>query len=412
MYHSDDYYREVIFNEWFSKDEKEYKTMCDGKFFDINIKIKYAPFINTFTKIFRANVMNYDTRQDCYADCMTLVWEGLLKFKIRDDSTWKAIAEKKDMDNYRKLVSYLKTHVTQNIKKVALDYSKTCKSVGKGKDKKILHIFYNVSTESLNKIITFDNSLEQLELVENTTNSYWDKTLKYRYDIFSEWAKENLDKYTTNSQKELLKKLQEVNFSMYDNDYDREELGMARGQAKLKLERICNKITDRYCEERKYFTGGYVVQDIDAEIKAYQKYINILNDENIDNLDERLTKTILSSLNNPHWSNLIYDHISYEAQLNVIEAYNNDTLIYEDNFKLYNNSTNINKKALYEITNAIYGRIEYLQKMRNFEMELLEKEANKKNVKINSMQFNIPKDGNIVYMNVTPNGLMLEKHLS
>ena len=407
MYRSDDYYRELIFSEWFIKETKHYQMMRDGKFCDVEIDMNYPPFIKAFNKIYRKSMKDYDTRQDCYNDCMALVWEGMLKFEIRDGSNWKAIAEKKDTSNYKRLVYYLNTHVSQNIKKLSQDYKKTCKSVGKGKDKKVLHVFYNITTESLNKITTFDNSLDKIEVIEGVTDSYWQKKMSYRYDIFSEWAKKNLYNCITKSQKELIIKLQKANFSILDNEYD--DIEMARSQAKLKLDRIRNKVTTKFCEERKYICGGYVIQDIDAEIKSYAKFLNILQNEELSKLDESLTKVILNSMNNQNWENLIYEHISNEAQFDIIDTYNKNAVIYEKNFKLYNNATNIKRKTLYEVVNAIHERIEFLLKAREYEFSILEKEANSKNLTFDNMKFELPEQTNILYMKVTPEGMMIQK---
>lgn len=406
-YRSDDEYREMIFNEWFSKSTKIYELMRDGKCCDTGINIIYPPFISTFNKAYRTNMRHYDTIADCYGDCMALVWEGMIKFRIKNGSSWKAMAEKEDTITLRKLVTFLKTHVTKRIKEMNEDYAETSKWVHKGKEKKMLHIYYNISTESLNQITTFDNSLEQVEMVDTVTNSFWEQKLNYRYDIFMEWARENMRDYLTESQKKFLDMLQGANYSSFDKDYDKEALGDT--YAKLKLERIRDKVSAKYCADRKYFTGGYVVQTIDAELKSYSKFINILCDEEEKELDKSLTRTILNSMNSPYWERLIYDDLSYETQQDIISVYQSEVVIYEDNFKFYNQGDSLCKQALYEITNAISKRIDFLLERREFEMNLLESEANQKNLKVKQMHYNLPENYSIIYLNVNTDGIMVQK---
>lgn len=406
-FRSDDEYREQIFNEWFKKNTKVYELMRDGKCCDIGVDIIYPPFISTFNKAYRTNMRHYDTVADCYGDCMALVWEGMIKFRITTGSTWKAMAEKEDTITYRKLVSFLKTHVIKRIKELNEDYAETSKWIHKGNSKKMLHIYYNITPESLNQITTFDNSLEQVELVDTVTTSYWEQNLNYRYDIFMEWAKENMRNYLTESQKKFLDTLQAANYSSFDKDYDKEALGDC--YAKLKLERIRDKVSAKYCADRKYFTGGYVVQSIDAELKSFSKFINVLCDEKEEELDGSLTRVILNAMNSPYWERLIYDDLSLEAQQDIIWTYKDEAVIYEDTFKLYKQSDNICRKTLYEVANAISARIDLLLKLRENELALLEQQAGEKNLKVKQMQYVLPENYTTIFLNVNANGIMVQK---
>lgn len=407
MYRSDDYYRELIFSEWFEKYSKHYEMMRDGKFCDIRIDIKYAPFINTFNRVYKKNMRYYDTPMDCYSDCMAAVWEGMLNFKILNNSTWQYIAEKKDVDNYKKLVSYLKTFVTQNVKKLNQECLETSTLINNGKKKKLIHIYYNISPESLNQITTFDNSLEKIELINTVENSYWEKQLNYKYGIFAEWAKDNMDKHLTESQKKLLITLREANYSSLDNEYNKEELENTKGQIKLKLERICDKVISRYSEERKLITGGYVVQEIDAELKSYQKIMNAVSNENCNS--DTLLQMIISSMNNKYWERLLYEDIDNKTLMELIRVYKNNTIVYEDDFKLYNNKTKVSLFVICKVINAIIDRTKYLIKAREYEMSLLKDEAGKRNAKIKQMYFEIPENFTTVYLKVTPSGIMIQK---
>ena len=406
-FRSDDEYREIIFNGWFRKSSKIYELMQNGKCCDIGIEILYPPFVSTFNKAYRTNMRHYDTIADCYGDCMALVWEGMIKFRIKDGSSWQAIAEKEDLDNYKKLVNFLKTYVSNKIKAMNNDYIETSKWIHKGKDKKMLHIYYNIAPESLNQITTFDNSLEQIELVDTVTSSYWEQKMNYQYDVFMEWVRENMRNYLTESQKKFLDTLQEANYSSLDKDYDKELLGDT--YAKLKLERIRDKVSAKYCADRKYYTGGYIIQCLDAELKSYSKFINILCDEKESELDSALTRVILNSMNSPYWERLIYDDLSYEAQQDVIWTYLDETVIYEANFKLYKNSDSICRKTLYEVSNAISARIDLLLKLREQEMATLEREAGDKKLKVKQMHYHLPENYSIVYLSVNPDGIMVQK---
>lgn len=406
-YRSDDEYREMLFNEWFTKSTKVYDNMRDGKCCDIDINIIYPPFISVFNKAYRTNMRHYDTRADCYSDCMALAWEAMIKFRINNGSTWEAIATKKDTITLRKLISFIKTYVSKEIKRMKEGYAETSKWVRRGRDKKMLHIFYKVSPESLNQITTFDNSLEQIELVDTVTSSYWEQKMNYQYDIFMEWARENMRNYLTESQKKFLDTLQAANYSSFDKDYDKEALGDT--YAKLRLERIRDKVSAKYCEDRKYFTGGYIVQELEAELKSYNKFINALNDENELALESSLTRVILNSMNNPYWERLIYEDCSYETQQDVIWVYKEETLIYDDNFKLYANSDSLCRQALYDIVDKISKRIETLTKLRDDEMKRLQSEAIDKNLKVRQMQYSLPENYSVVFLDVNANGIMLQK---
>ena len=408
MYRSNDYYREVIFNEWFSKHTKIFEMMKDGKFCDIRINIEYAPFINTFNKIYRSNLRYYDTTVDCYADCVALLWEGMLKFEIKNDSTWERIANKEDVDNYRKLVSYLKTYITQNIKRLNQDFIETSKNFKDGKVKKNIHLAYSITPQSLNQIVTFNNTLEQIELIDTVQNSYWEKKANYRYGIFAEWAKDNMHQYLTKSQKELLEKLQSANYSSYDNEYDRKILENGKGQIKLRLERICDKVSAKYEEQQKLITGGYVVQEIENEIKTYQKFINVLSDENNEDAEQTLVQIIVSSMNNPYWERLIYEDLSEEAQYDIIWAYQHGAVVYEDNFKLFSRIDKLFHSTLYEVVNAISKRIEFLVDAKEKEFTRLMKEANKKRIKVNQLNFELPKNYGYVFLQKTPTGILIQ----
>lgn len=406
MYRSNDFYRTQIFEEWFTKHTTVFEMMRDGKICDTRINIEYAPFIKTFNSAFKTNMRHYDSRTDCYSDCMAILWEGMLKFEIKNDSTWEAIANRTDIDNYKKLVSYLKTYVSQNMKRLNQECAETTRIIREGKNKKVAHIFYNIAPDSLNQIITFDNSLEQVELLDTVQKSYWEEKFNYRYGIFAEWARDNMRQYLTESQKKLLELLQSANYSSYDNDYDKEMLGTGKGQIKLRLERICDKVSAKYEEEQKLITGGYVIQEIDAEIKAYQKFVNVLNDTS----DEKsLIQVIISSLNNKYWERLIYEDITDDARYDIIWLYQHETVIYEDNFKLFNNASKLFRSTLYEVVNAISKRIEYLMELRVSEFDILHKEASKKKVKTRKIHFELPKSYNIIYLKVNPFGIMLEK---
>lgn len=403
MYRSNDYYREIIFNQWFDKHTKIYESMKDGKNCDVMIDIKYAPFITTFNNVYRSNMRYYDTPVDCYSDCMAMLWEGMLKFEIRDGSSWKDIASKKDIDNYKKLVNYLKTYVVQNVKKLNQDYGVTNKTIMEENKKKVVHVYYDIVPESLNKLITFDNSLEKIELISSVEKSYWEEKFNYRYGIFAEWAKDNMYKYLTESQKKLLEELRSANYSVYDNDYDTEIVTCSKGKIKLKLDRICEKISSKYSEHQKLITGGYVVQEIDKEIKAYKKFINA-----IDN-NSNVSQVILSSMNNKYWERLIYDDLSDASLRYVIKAYQLSAIIYEDDFKLFNNVINLPNVVLEEIVNAVIKRIDHLVDARKYEMKLLEKEAESKKVTVNTMQFELPENYSTAYLKVNAYGIMVQK---
>lgn len=407
MYRSDDYYREQIFNGWFEKYTKVYEMMRDGKMCDIRVDIKYAPFISTFSSAYKKYMRYYDSPMDCYSDCMALVWEGMLNFKINNGSTWEKIAKGEDLDNYKKLVSYLKTHVFRMIKKITQDYSETSKTINDCGKKKSLHVYYNISPESLNRIVTFDNSLEQVELINSIENSFWEEKMNYRYGIFIEWVRDNMNNFLTKSQMELLDTLQKANYSSLDNDWDMSMVENSKGQIKLRLERICDKVTAKYCEERKLITGGYVVQEIDKEIHSFQKFVNVLNDENCD--DKLLSHIIVSSMNNPYWERLLYEDISEESLESVIVVKDADTVVYEDTFKLFNRTLCIDKESMYEITNAVADRLKFLIKSREYEMSLLKDEADKKKTNIKQMHFKLPENFSSVYLGVTPTGIMIEK---
>lgn len=408
MYRSNDFYRTQIFEKWFEAHVTKYVTMKDGKLFDTRIDIKYAPFINTFNNVFKANMRHYDSRMDCYADCMAVIWEGMLKFEVKGESNWYRIANKEDIDNYKKLVSYLKKYVVQNIKRINQDYLETSRNIIDGKHKKNIHLIYNVSPQSLNQILTFDNSLEQIELIDTVQNSYWEEKTNYRYGIFAEWARNNMNEFLTKSQKELLETLQSANYGSYDNDYDRKILDKGKGQIKLRLERIHDKVCDKYKETQKLIIGGYLVQEIDNELKSYQKIINVLSDEN-NFSEETLIQVIISSMNNQYWERLIYESISDEAQYDIIWLYQNSALVYEDNFKLYNHKHKLFRTTLYEVVNAVSERIIFLIDKRSEEMAKLEKEAETKKIKVHQPAYKIPKNYGYVYLQKTPTGILIQK---
>lgn len=411
MYRSDDYYRKIIFNEWFEKLDKKYSTMKDGKFCDTRIDIKYAPFVKTFNSVYRKNMRYYDNMMDCYSDCMAVLWEGMLEFEILNESTWEDIANKKDIDNYKKLVTYLNKYVKRTIQKMNRDCKETSKLMYEGNKRWVLHIYYNISTESLNKILTFDNSIEQIELINTIENSFWEKKANYRYGIFAEWVKDNIDKYLTKSQKELLEELKKVNYSSIDDDYDITEFKNSKGQIKLKLERIREKIASKYCEDRKLITGGYVVQDINSEIRAYDKFIKAMNefDKNEEEYNDDLSHIILNSMNNKYWERLLYEDISNEALKDIIRVYQSDAVVYEDNFKLFNHKTKMNKETICEVLTAVVERIVHLNDAIEYEMSLLKDEANTRNVKVNKMHFEVPTNSKTVYLKISPTGIMIQK---
>lgn len=409
MYRSNDYYREIIFNKWFEKIVTHNKTMRDGKFCDTGVRITHAPFITTFNKVYRQNSRYYDTRKDCYADCMAVVWEGMIKFKIRNDSTWKAIAEMEDMDNYKKLIAYLKTYVVQNIKRMNQNTIETTRVSKENGKRKVTHIFYNIVPDSLNKVITFDNSMEEVEIVDTIKRSYWEERNNYKYNLFIEWAKENMEKILTKSQNDFLKLLQEANYSTFDNDYDKEMLESNKMYIKLKLDRICDKIISRYGEYKKYSQGGYIIQEIDAELKAYEKFNNILNNASCEEMNNQLSRTILNSLNNPYWERLLYEELSDESLKAIIKAYQNDVVVYEDNFKFYKNKVKIPAKTLYELSELIEQRIIKLNKWRSEEMYRLSTEAELRGVKCNLMHYEIQNNSKNVYLSVNAYGIMVQK---
>lgn len=408
MYRSDDYYRELIFYEWFEKNDKRYTTMRDGKMCDISVTVKYAPFISTFASVYRKYKRYYDTAMDCYSECMSLVWEGLLRFKIHDDSTWERIATGQDLDNYRKLVSYLKSHVMRTIKKLNQDCIETTRTLHDGNNRRKLHLYYNISPESLNKLITFDNSMEQVEIISTIENSYWEEKANYRYGLFADWVRQHLDEYLTKSQMELLSDLRDANYSSLDNEWDSDSIENSRGQIKLRLERICDKVTSKYCEQRKLVVGGYVIQEIDAEIKSLKKFTNALDDSDNVASDVVLSQIVLSSMNNKYWERLLYEDLSKESLEYIIDAQYADSLVYEDTFKLFTGNIGIDRKALYEVANSITARLEYLYDAREYEMSIISRRSTKSESS-NYLGYEIPQGNNEVYLRMTPLGTLVGK---
>ena len=114
-------------------------------------------------------------------------------------------------------------------------------------------------------------------------------------------------------------------------------------------------------------------------------------------------------MNNKYWERLLYEDIDNKTLMELIRVYKNNTIVYEDDFKLYNNKTKVSLFVICKVINAIIDRTKYLIKAREYEMSLLKDEAGKRNAKIKQMYFEIPENFTTVYLKVTPSGIMIQK---
>ena len=132
----DTFYKIAMFSKWFEKKTKRYEHQRDGKFCDIEIKIKHKAFSRVFNECYKKYMRHYETRNDCFCDCVLLVWEGINLFEIKDGSNWKNIFEGKDKKNFGKLMTYVNRHLRFEMERQLYPKISTSKTVKTKEGKK------------------------------------------------------------------------------------------------------------------------------------------------------------------------------------------------------------------------------------------------------------------------------------
>lgn len=413
MYKSDDYYKRKLFNSWFSKVTKFYKEMRNGKTCDIVIIIKHAPFIQVFNGAYRRNIAHYDTPTDCYSDCMLLMWEGLLKFDIKDDSTWQSIADGTDKENLGKLIRYLKTYVRKEMNWLNSDYVETTKLTIEDGVRHITHVFYRVTPASLHHLITPKGTSERVEIGATVENSYWTSTQKAKCSLFHEWLNTCAEDLLKPSHKKLLATLRDANYSTFERPTEEYEKVDTRN-LKARLKGIYDLLTSSYLKEEKFLTGGFVLQELRKEYDTLAKYIDIFNNQNIEveELPNRLAKHILNSMDSRYWEHIIYDMLPSNVERAIIKEYQRTTLIHEPDFRLYGKRIILSNAILNTVTKVVNTRLNELTIAMEQEIQYLEMLGVREEKPVKLMYFELPEKGKnkLVYLDVSPDGIMFQRH--
>jgi len=396
-------YREILINEWFETRSRKYKNSRYGKLRDTYIYIKYPPFVKLFDKIYRKNMRFYNTKWDCYADCYGFIWDGMCNFKP-ENTTWEKIADKENVDGYKQLVAYLKKYVENEIVRKNNLYKDTTRTIYfDDGSKKVVNVLYRITASSINKTIAEEDGVE-MEIGNLATESFWDSKGDYSNNDFVNWCNNNLHKVVTDRQLETLEKLQEyANFNELSDDcyiYFEGKRQEVRGT----LSRIKERVEKVYFDNLEEISSCNI-RMIDSELTVLNNFVKLLENEAT---DDELTMAVVNHVDEPCWNNLIYNHLSLEAQKDIIRVFNANVSISEHTYKLYIGKEKLSHKTLYEIVNAVHDKIEFLNNMREFESQVLkdriESESARKS-KTKKQDFNVPADTNCIYISINTDGI-------
>lgn len=408
----DYYYREMLFNDWFYKVTRFYGELRNGKSCDIFVELDNPAFTRMFNKAWKNNFKYYETQTDCFSDCMALVWQGLCEFEVRDGATWKGIAENTDRVAYKKLMQYLKTYVSENMKRLNSDYIETTKLTVEDGVRHITHVFYRITPESLQKLVRECDTKEKVELIQTVDKSYWSSQNEYKLSIFMEWVKRYMRDCLKDSQKKLLDELEDANYSTFDRDFDSEKVKPYNSNLKLKLKRIYDRVIASYIAQNKFLTGGFVLNELKHEYNTLAQYLQYFKDESLteEELVKRLSSHIICSMDNRHWEDMVYGRLSKETELALVKEYQHVRWIVKGaDIKWCSGYIALPIHVLNEVTKAIEVRLEELEQAMLVEIGYLESQGEKYRKPVELMYFELPKGGHkMVYLDVSPNGIMFQ----
>ena len=220
-----DIYREAILNEWFQEKKSFYKNSVDKKTNNVSIVIQSPLLVRIFDTMYKKYRRNYSEREECIFDCISYTWEALKRFEPKD-MTWEYLATHNDRETRNKLMSYVRNIVTSAMRKQNVKAIETTKTLETKEGKKSFHLYYSLDVSSLNIMINPSHSNYETELVQIVEESYWTAKKEYQFSRFIQWFLDNRENILNENQRSLLAKLEWVNYSSLDKDYDLSEVGL------------------------------------------------------------------------------------------------------------------------------------------------------------------------------------------
>lgn len=409
-----DFYRNKIFNEWFVKQEKFFRTAQNKKYNDVSIKVNLPLLCKIYDDMYKKYCKNYTEKIDCVNDCISYTWEALTKFEPRN-MTWEYLANHDDRKTRNKLMSYVRTIVTESMKKMHIKSIETTRTIDTPEGKRKFHVYYELEIRSLNILVNPSHSEFQIELVELMENSFWDSRKDYKYCTFVKWFLDNKEEILNKRQLKFLQKLESANYSILDKDYSLQGMNMEGVNIRSELRKICKSVEKAYKKQNKFITGGFVVEQIDNEIKSLTKMLNSFEKDITECKTEkeiinRIGKDIMKNLSKEYFQKIIYNDLDYDITKQIIKVYGSSMLADEEGFQLLIGSTSLNKKVITHVMNAIYRKVEYLKRRKEEELKILKtlQKTGKKKVRVQYIE--PPEDGGkSIFMVLNPYGILIPK---
>ena len=395
------FYRTMLINEWFETKTKKYRYEQNRKVADVYVVVKSPPLLATFKKVYKHCMRSYPSYWDCINHCLSLVWDGLLRFKT-DGTSWEKIATHEDMDAYKQLIVYLQKHILNTARKENIGYRHTTKTITTedGTTNKV-SIFYKVTATTINQMMESEDGNES-ELSEIVEESYWNSNTDYHKNNFTSWFEANKHNILTEHQVNIFNELaDDTNYNKVEDEAYFYTTEKKRSALSMILSRMTDNVERAYEESHKSDFGNYITSMIDEELALLNNFAELVENGAT---DSELTMAIVNHLDYYCWDKIVYDEISLDAQKDVIRTYNAN-VIQERNFKFYIGKEMLSHNTLYEIINAVAVRIVFLEDSYAYEMKLAKDkaEADSKR-KPRKRELEIPEGVKSIYVNVDTNG--------
>ena len=410
-----DFYRNKIFNEWFAKQEKFFRTAQNKKYNDVSIIVNEPLLNKIYNEMYKKYCKNYTEKVDCVNDCISYTWEALTKFEPRN-MTWEYLSSNiRDRRTKNKLMSYIRTIVSESMKKMHIKSIETTTSIKTSEGRKTFHLYYELEINSLNVLVNPSHSEYQTELVNLFEKSYWHKNNDYKLCTFLKWFLDNKELILTKKERNFLDKLESVNYSAIDKNFDLGKVGLKGFPVKKELNIIYKKIEREYKKQNKYISGGFIIEQIVSEIKTLGSFLKAIERKGMyckteKELLELVSKEIMKRLSKQAFQKVIYDELEPNVTRQIIKVYGSAMLVDNDDFQLIVGSTSLNKKIVTSVIKAVHERIDRLVKRKKEELEILKRNSSKEKKKYKVKYIKPPEDGSkSIFMVLNPYGILIPK---
>ena len=230
--------------------------------------------------------------------------------------------------------------------------------------------------------------------------------------MFTQWAIDNMKDTLSEKQRNFLKELEKANYSKLDNDYYDDEISASKNLTRQRVRCIYEKLAKAYSKDKKVYDGGFVVQSLNAQLKQFKKITNIVYRDDIEpnELNKEVSKQILRSMNNSHFSNLLYDKLECDELKTIIKIYLGSMITDREDMKLFIDELTIPSNIVYHVVDIVEQKIMTLENRLEYEKTLLQYEYLEKKKKTDLVQFDHNVENKCVHLKLNSYGVAIPKY--